>query len=60
MYPLDQVAVVGPDDSAAVLVARINASPAHRALVLDDGRLVGIVSPSDVSRTLAWAALSRR
>lgn len=59
MFPLEQVAVAAPDDPAAGLVTRISASPAHHALILDEGRLVGMVSPTDLSRALQWAAAER-
>lgn len=59
MYPLDKVATARPEDSAADLVVRLNASPAKRVLVISDGRLVGVISPSDVARALEWMALNR-
>ncbi|MFJ3927057.1 site-2 protease family protein [Streptomyces sp. NPDC090022] len=54
MLPLSQVTVVGADDSLADLLPRIEPGPEHRVLVLDEDRLVGIVSASDVSRTVTW------
>jgi CBS-domain-containing membrane protein len=59
MYPLDQVAVAAPDDPAETLVPRLSAAPSHHALVLEEGRLVGMVSPSDLSRALQWAEANR-
>ncbi len=47
--PMDAVPVAAPDDPVADLLARMGASPDGRGLVLSDGRLVGIVSPSDVA-----------
>lgn len=49
---LDAVPVAHPHDPVAPLVPVLVASPAHRALVLDAGRLVGIVSLHDIVGTL--------
>ncbi|PZG89642.1 site-2 protease family protein [Streptomyces sp. NTH33] len=54
MVPLPQVTVAGPDSSLADLLPRMEPGAEHRVLVVDDGRLVGIVSLSDVSRTVNW------
>lgn len=54
MVPLSQVTVVGVDDPLADLLPRIEPGAAHRVLVLDADRPVGIVSASDVSRTVTW------
>jgi Zn-dependent protease/CBS domain-containing protein len=59
MYPLDQVAVAAPDDPAADLIPRLAAAPARHALILDDGRLVGMVTPPDVNRAIRWASLDK-
>ncbi len=48
--PMDAVPVAAPDDPVADLLARMGTSLDGRGLVLTDGRLVGIVSPSDVAR----------
>jgi Zn-dependent protease/CBS domain-containing protein len=50
--PLEQVAQARPEESAADLLPRLSECAEGRALVLSDGVLVGIVSPSDVSRVL--------
>lgn len=60
MYPLDQVVVAAPDDPAEALIPRLTTAPAHHALILDDGRLVGMVTPSDVSRAMQWASARSR
>lgn len=60
MYPLDQVVLAGPDVPASELIQRLAAAPAHHALILEEGRLVGLVSPDDVARALRWAELNRR
>ncbi|CAM5377356.1 site-2 protease family protein [Streptomyces hirsutus] len=54
MMPLSQTTVVGPDSPLADLLPRMEPGAEHRVLVVDDGRLVGIVSLSDVSRTMTW------
>jgi len=49
--PLSEVVTGTPGEPIPDLLQRMHASPDGRALVLDDaGRLVGIVSPSDVAR----------
>ncbi|MGW1590964.1 site-2 protease family protein [Streptomyces sp. NPDC002386] len=54
MVPLSQVTVVGQDSPLADLLPRMEPGAEHRVLVVDDGGLVGIVSLSDVSRTVTW------
>jgi Zn-dependent protease/predicted transcriptional regulator len=49
---LGDVARASPDESVADLIPRLTACPEHRALVFRDGHLVGIVSPSDITRVL--------
>jgi Zn-dependent protease/CBS domain-containing protein len=50
--PLADVATAAPDDSVADLLPRLTACTDRRALVFRDGRLAGIVSPSDIARML--------
>jgi Zn-dependent protease/CBS domain-containing protein len=51
MTPLDQCAVVAPDTSVEDALNRMSNRGANgRALVVEHGRLVGIVSASDVAR----------
>ena len=52
--PLEQVAQARPEDPAADLLPRLSECAEGRALVLSDGKLVGILSPSDISRVLRW------
>lgn len=62
--PLDDVTVAGPDEPLIDLLSRLPASRNRRALVLADDqrprsdRLVGIVTPTDVTRALEYAALT--
>jgi Zn-dependent protease/CBS domain-containing protein len=58
--PLDQVAQARPDEAAADLLPRLSECAEGRALVFSDGALVGIVSPSDVSRVLRWMGAPAR
>ena len=55
--PLNDVPTAGPDEPLAELLPRMSGCADGRALVLSDGRLVGIVSPTDVARTLERADL---
>ncbi|MEV0693086.1 CBS domain-containing protein [Streptomyces sp. NPDC050388] len=52
MVPSAQATVVGPDSPLADLLSRMEPGAEYR--VVDDGRLVGIVSLSDVSRAVVW------
>jgi Zn-dependent protease/CBS domain-containing protein len=57
--PLADVATAAPDDSVADLLPRLTACTDRRALVFRDGRLAGIVSPSDIARMLDRLRISR-
>lgn len=48
--PLDQVVQVAPEDPTPDLLTRLAGSHDGRALVFDQGHLVGIVSPTDIVR----------
>jgi Zn-dependent protease/CBS domain-containing protein len=50
--PLSEVATASPDDSVSDLIPRLTGCADQRALVLRNGDLVGIVSPSDIARML--------
>jgi Zn-dependent protease/CBS domain-containing protein len=56
MLPLEDVPVVGPDDAALDALEQVGASEVNRALVVEAGRLVGLLSVTD----LAWALEARR
>jgi Zn-dependent protease/predicted transcriptional regulator len=49
---LADVAQAKPDESVADVLSRLNECSEGRALVFDDGHLVGIVSPTDVNQAL--------
>ena len=58
--PLAEVPVTRPDEDLSSLVERAGAALANRALVFENGQLVGIVSPVDIARLLtARQALGR-
>lgn len=48
---------IGPDEPIATAARRMSEAQVHRLLVLDQGRLAGIVTTSDVTRAVAkgWA-----
>ncbi|MFG2030751.1 site-2 protease family protein [Streptomyces sp. NPDC048825] len=54
MVSLSQTTVVEPDSPLVDLLPRMEPGAEHRVLVMDQGRLVGIVSLSDVSRAVTW------
>lgn len=54
MVPLPQTTVAEPDSPLADLLPRMEPGAEHRVLVVEQGRLVGILSLSDVSRTVTW------
>ncbi|MFE0677695.1 site-2 protease family protein [Streptomyces sp. NPDC058867] len=58
MVPVDDLPTPHPGDPLARLVPALQAHPAHRALVLEGNRLVGIVTSADISRVTAWLSSS--
>jgi Zn-dependent protease/CBS domain-containing protein len=50
--PLDSVSTASPGDAAADLLGVSDGCSEGRTLVVDGGRLVGIISPSDISMLL--------
>lgn len=52
MIPRDRVPKLRPDAPAVDAFAELSETRANRGVVLDDGRLVGIVSVADVARAL--------
>jgi Zn-dependent protease/predicted transcriptional regulator len=50
--PLSEVARSTPDEPVADVLPRLNECSENRALVFDHDRLVGIVSPADISHAL--------
>ena len=58
MRPLSEVPTASPDEPLADLLTRLESSPDRRALVVEDGRLAGIVSMSDITRAVSWLAMA--
>ncbi len=56
-HPLSDVVASSPTEPLSDLARRLGSGPGARALVFDGGRLVGIVSPTDIARALAIADL---
>lgn len=57
--PLTQVPTAAPEDSLLSLISRMGGCAEGRALVLRDGKLAGIVSPSDISRAVQRSSAGR-
>lgn len=55
--PLDELPVVGPDAPITEVLNRMNGCADGRALVMADGRLTGIISPTDISRAITLRGL---
>jgi Zn-dependent protease/predicted transcriptional regulator len=56
MLPLDEVLVVASHDPAFEVAAQLSRDATGRALVVDAGELVGIVSVTDIARALELGA----
>jgi CBS domain-containing protein len=56
--PVERVVVARPDDPVVELLDRFTVGTGRRALVMDDGTLVGIVTASDIERTLEVRGVS--
>ncbi|NUU24777.1 MAG: CBS domain-containing protein, partial [Streptomycetaceae bacterium] len=46
--------IAGPDDALADLLPRLTPAAGLHALVVEDGRLIGVVSASDIERIATW------
>ena len=55
--PPAEMVVCRPDEPLVEAAVRLRASADRRAIVVDGGRLVGILTPSDVERALSHARL---
>jgi Zn-dependent protease/CBS domain-containing protein len=60
MLRLDQVPVLAPQDLVTDALEQLDSSDVHRALVLDDGRLVGLLSATDLARALELGGRRRQ
>jgi Zn-dependent protease/predicted transcriptional regulator len=59
MIPLERVPVLDPDEELVDALADLSDSDVNRGLVLDDGRLVGFLSITDLVRALELGGLRR-
>jgi len=59
MYPLDQVTRLDLDGVESVKRTGVHPHPGHSALVWEEGRLVGTVTPRDVEQALRSPAVFR-
>jgi CBS domain-containing protein len=55
--PMDRVVTAAPHEPLTVLLERLASSDGNRALVLQHGGVVGIVTASDISRLIDVRAL---
>jgi Zn-dependent protease len=60
MLPLDRVPTLDEDDELIDALATLGASNVGRGLVLDDGRLLGLLSITDLARALEVGGRRRR
>jgi Zn-dependent protease/CBS domain-containing protein len=60
MIPVASVPVFAPDDELVEAAGELSENDVHRGLVLDAGRLVGLLSITDVARALQLRRAARR
>jgi Zn-dependent protease len=60
LIPRDKVPVFDPDDQLVDALVELNENDLHRGLVLDNGRLAGFLSITDLARALDTGGLRRR
>jgi Zn-dependent protease len=58
-WPMVSLAQVGPGDALTALLDQLPSVPSHSALVFEQGRLVGTLTPRDIERALRLPATSR-
>jgi Zn-dependent protease/CBS domain-containing protein len=58
--PMEEVPTASPGEPLTALISRLNRSADGRALVLDHGKLAGIVSPADITRAIDRSTLAPR
>lgn len=46
--PMEQVVICTSDEAVLSVMSRLSRVPEHRALVIDGGRLRGVISPRDI------------
>jgi hypothetical protein len=57
---MTEVPLAEPEEPLPALLPRLSGCAGGRALVMPEGSLVGIVSPSDISRMVALHGLGAR
>jgi CBS domain-containing protein len=57
--PLDKVSTASPADPVTKLLGQAEGCSEGRTLIIDGGRLVGIISPSDINRLLQMSLSGR-
>ncbi|MFF2375854.1 site-2 protease family protein [Streptomyces xiamenensis] len=60
MQSMEDTQVVGPDEPISDVLPRMENGAARRIVVVDDGVVVGILSPSDVSRMVRMLTSQQR
>ncbi|MFB8759313.1 CBS domain-containing protein [Streptomyces nigra] len=58
MIPVEDIPTPHPDDPLERVLPELDRSPAHRALEVEDGRVAGVLTSSDVRRVTHWLASS--
>ncbi|MFE2644642.1 CBS domain-containing protein [Streptomyces nigra] len=58
MTPVEDIPTPHPDDPLERVLSELDSSPAHRTLVVEDSRVAGVLTSSDVSRVTNWLASS--
>jgi CBS domain-containing protein len=59
MLPLDEVPVLALDEQALQALSDLGEGDLHRGLVIENGRLAGLISITDIARVLAMPRPSR-
>ncbi|CAM3845641.1 site-2 protease family protein [Nocardiopsis rhodophaea] len=59
MRPRDEIVTTSPDEPLTEVLTRMESGPDQRALVLDGESVVGILTPSDISRVVTWLTTVR-
>ncbi|BBX45876.1 site-2 protease family protein [Mycobacterium cookii] len=57
--PMDQVTIAAPDEAITTLLERLASGHGHRALVVDGGCVVGIVTATDLTRLVDVRRIAR-
>ncbi|MCZ9341924.1 site-2 protease family protein, partial [Streptomyces sp. TRM76130] len=58
MIPIEDIPTPHPDDPLVRVLPALDSSPAHRALAVENGRVAGVLTSSDISRVTSWLTSS--